>query len=128
MQAILPCTLQKIVSLTLLIAKSNTQQLCRECFEVQCVDDGPEFKVPPLCLLSKLKSLGTACLFSDSCMARGLLTVCLARTVCVDGQGRCNSDHNARSVTIMITDACPGCEADHLDIQALTFNKAGLFY
>ena len=41
-----------------------------------------------------------------------------------DVQGRCNSDPNARSVTIMITDACPGCEPDHLDIQALTFNKA----
>ena len=32
-------------------------------------------------------------------------------------QGRCNSDSNARSVTIMITDSCPECEADHLDIQ-----------
>jgi expansin (peptidoglycan-binding protein) len=38
-------------------------------------------------------------------------------------QGRCNSDPNARSVTIMITDCCPECEADHIDIQALTFNK-----
>ncbi|BDA46488.1 probable Expansin-A7 [Coccomyxa sp. Obi] len=37
--------------------------------------------------------------------------------------GRCNQDSNARSVTIMITDSCPECEADHLDIQALTFNK-----
>lgn len=38
-------------------------------------------------------------------------------------QGRCNADPNSRSVTIMITDCCPECEADHLDIQALTFNK-----
>ncbi|CAL8462617.1 g2150 [Coccomyxa elongata] len=37
--------------------------------------------------------------------------------------GRCNQDPNARSVTIMITDSCPECEGDHLDIQALTFNK-----
>lgn len=38
-------------------------------------------------------------------------------------QGRCNSDPNARSVTVMVTDACPECEPDHIDIQALTFNK-----
>ncbi len=25
----------------------------------------------------------------------------------------------------MITDACPQCEADHLDLQALTFSKVG---
>ena len=38
-------------------------------------------------------------------------------------QGRCNSDPDQRSVTIMITDACPECEADHIDVQALTFLK-----
>ena len=32
-------------------------------------------------------------------------------------QGRCNSDPNSRSVIILITDSCPECEADHLDIQ-----------
>ena len=32
-------------------------------------------------------------------------------------QGRCNQDPNARMVTIMITDSCPECEADHLDLQ-----------
>lgn len=32
-------------------------------------------------------------------------------------QGRCNSDPNSRSVTILITDSCPECEGDHLDIQ-----------
>lgn len=26
----------------------------------------------------------------------------------------------------MITDACPECESDHMDIQALTFNKVRL--
>lgn len=35
-----------------------------------------------------------------------------------DVQGRCNQDLNVRSVTIMITDSCPECEADHLDLQA----------
>lgn len=38
-------------------------------------------------------------------------------------QGNCNSDPSARSTTIQITDVCPECEADHIDIQALTFNK-----
>ena len=33
-------------------------------------------------------------------------------------QGRCNQDPNARSITIMITDSCPECEPDHIDIQA----------
>ena len=32
-------------------------------------------------------------------------------------QGRCNQDSNARSVTMMISDSCPECEGDHLDIQ-----------
>ena len=38
-------------------------------------------------------------------------------------QGMCNSDPDQRSVTIMITDACPECGADHIDVQALTFLK-----
>lgn len=32
-------------------------------------------------------------------------------------QGRCNQDPNARMVTIMITDCCPECEPNHIDIQ-----------
>lgn len=37
-------------------------------------------------------------------------------------QGRCNGDPNSRSVNIMITDSCPQCEGDHLDIQVSTFD------
>ncbi|KAA6425669.1 MAG: hypothetical protein FRX49_04566 [Trebouxia sp. A1-2] len=37
--------------------------------------------------------------------------------------GRCNSDPIQRSTTVMISDVCPECEADHLDIQALTYDK-----
>ncbi|BDA46490.1 probable Expansin-A2 at N-terminal half [Coccomyxa sp. Obi] len=37
--------------------------------------------------------------------------------------GRCNQDPNARMVTVMITDSCPECEPNHMDLQALTFNK-----
>lgn len=32
-------------------------------------------------------------------------------------QGRCNADSNARTVTVMITDSCPECGADHMDTQ-----------
>ena len=38
-------------------------------------------------------------------------------------QGRCNSDPSQQSATVLITDQCPECEADHIDMQALTFNK-----
>ncbi len=38
-------------------------------------------------------------------------------------QGRCSKDPNQRSVTVTITDVCPECESDHIDMQALTFNK-----
>ncbi|KAL3148841.1 expansin-like protein [Trebouxia sp. C0010 RCD-2024] len=37
--------------------------------------------------------------------------------------GRCNSDPSQRSVTVMISDVCPECESNHIDIQALTYNK-----
>ena len=40
-------------------------------------------------------------------------------------QGHCNDDPNQRAVTVMITDACPQCEPDHIDIQALTYEKVG---
>ena len=50
-------------------------------------------------------------------------TVCTCLTCMLKLQGRCNSDPDQRSVTVMITDQCPECEADHIDIQALTYNK-----
>ncbi len=37
-------------------------------------------------------------------------------------QGRCNGN-GGESVTIMVSDSCPECEADHLDLQALTYNQ-----
>ncbi|KAK9869002.1 hypothetical protein WJX84_008231 [Apatococcus fuscideae] len=38
--------------------------------------------------------------------------------------GRCNGN-GGESVTIMVSDSCPECEADHLDLQALTYNQLG---
>ncbi|KAK9839069.1 hypothetical protein WJX74_008724 [Apatococcus lobatus] len=38
--------------------------------------------------------------------------------------GRCNGN-GGESVTIMVSDACPECEPDHLDLQALTYNQLG---
>lgn len=37
--------------------------------------------------------------------------------------GRCSKDKNQRSVTVTVTDTCPECGTDHIDMQALTFNK-----
>ena len=34
-------------------------------------------------------------------------------------QGRCNDNKDARTVSIVITDSCPECEADHLDLQVM---------
>ena len=67
---------------------------------------------------------------SSRCAAVHVLYLLLVRVCHEDAiiimlllQGRCNSDPNARSVTVMITDNCPQCEADHIDVQALTYNK-----
>ncbi len=38
-------------------------------------------------------------------------------------QGRCITGANQVSVIVQITDICPECAADHIDIQALTYNK-----
>ena len=38
-------------------------------------------------------------------------------------QKPCNSDPSKRSIVVMITDQCPECEANHMDIQALTWAK-----
>lgn len=53
-------------------------------------------------------------------------TIMFAHLRCSLGtlQGRCRS--GAGSVVITITDSCPECEADHLDLQALTFDKVCL--
>ena len=81
---------------------------CRECFEIQCIQDGYEFQVR-----CSPHALPNACegLHEDAIIVKLVL------------QGRCNSDPNARSVTVMITDNCPQCEPDHIDVQALTYNK-----
>ena len=38
-------------------------------------------------------------------------------------QGRCITGANQVSVIVQITDTCPECEANQMDIQALTYNK-----
>jgi len=47
---------------------------------------------------------------------------------CVDDgapafQGRCHPNSSERSIVVQITDACPECGAEHMDIQALTFAR-----
>lgn len=47
------------------------------------------------------------------------------RCVDLDGpwKGRCITGPNQVSVIVQITDSCPECGADHIDMQALTFHK-----
>ena len=40
-----------------------------------------------------------------------------------DKLGSCQQDPNQRAIVIQITDECPQCEPNHLDIQALTWAK-----
>ena len=88
---------------------------CGECFEIQCLNSGGQFAVSMLtCTVSTLLLVPLSCQVLNS----GSLTVCTL-------QGRCNSDPSQQSVTVLITDSCPECEADHIDMQALTFNKVG---
>lgn len=53
------------------------------------------------------------------------MPACVTSTLAIPvrAQGRCSLDKNQRSVTVTITDSCPECAADHIDMQALTFNK-----
>ena len=41
--------------------------------------------------------------------------VCIEGSICT--QGRCNDDPKSWTVSIVITDSCPECESDHLDLQ-----------
>lgn len=40
-----------------------------------------------------------------------------------DKPGSCQADPNNRTIVVMISDSCPECEANHLDLQALTWEK-----
>lgn len=40
-----------------------------------------------------------------------------------DKPGTCNPDPNGRSIVIQITDQCPQCGQNQIDIQALTWAK-----
>jgi len=45
---------------------------------------------------------------------------------CVDRhpmEGRCNGDPSARSTQIVVTDKCPECAPDHIDLQARVFER-----
>lgn len=72
----------------------------------------------------------TACMHmhSTQSIATGPLTVCSSDVLDILDtklllQGRCNSDPSQQSATVLITDSCPECGADHIDMQALTFQK-----
>ena len=55
---------------------------------------------------------------------RLLGSICAVRAMQLGDQPcSCQADPSKRSIVIQITDNCPQCEADHLDIQALTWAK-----
>lgn len=64
--------------------KSDPMSGCGECFEVQCVEDGPALGPRP---------------------------------------GSCQKDPTRRNIVIQITDSCPNCSSDQIDIQANTWAK-----
>ena len=37
--------------------------------------------------------------------------------------GSCQADPNQRNAVVMVTDSCPQCESDHLDLQAIIWSK-----
>ena len=51
------------------------------------------------------------------------LTGCASVLQLGDQVGSCQSNPIIRSIVIQITDQCPQCEPDHLDVQALTWAK-----
>lgn len=85
----------------------------RQCFEVQCLQNNGQFAVRLHATNLHLPSVWVQSIHVP-CIAAAGQALTLS---CMRVQGRCNSDPNARSVTIMITDSCPECEADHLDLQ-----------
>lgn len=76
-------------------------------------------------LVAETAAAGTAVLLNTASWEASLAKPG-ADTCSFARQGRCNSDPNSRSVTILITDSCPECEADHLDIQVRFYRRAAL--
>jgi len=37
--------------------------------------------------------------------------------------GSCQGDPQQRSAVVLVTDTCPQCESDHLDLQAVIWSK-----
>lgn len=69
-------------------------------------------------------ALATSNTFYESLPIKGC-GICL-EIQCVDRwpfAGNCNPDPNQRSTYITVTDSCPECGPDHIDMQALTYAK-----
>ena len=99
---------------------------CGQCFEIKCVDIGGQFAVrTPLLLARRHVYLALSRHLRCMRVRQACCGALLPQKRVLALQGRCSKDTNQRSVTVTITDSCPECEADHLDMQALTFNKVG---
>ena len=93
--------------------------LCRQCFEIQCQQDGGNYQV-----VAPASACRCLAMLHHTCSMIWLSLLSAARPCELKRrrsytfvQGRCNADANSRSVMIMISDSCPGCEADHVDLQ-----------
>lgn len=115
------------LSLSNQFSVAGPAKACGQCFEIKCVDIGGQFAVrmpsspwPAALSLAVGRDCRILCV-SPFCNVSWRRPC--PQMVCPGSQGRCSKDKNQRSVTVTITDSCPECEADHIDMQALTFNK-----
>ena len=138
------------LSLSNSFSVAGPAKACGECFEIKCMDVGGPFAVcRPECalcvqtqallwcvagnLLKRTQLVQTEApdlhaLVAGSLPGSSLAIVLRSCTATfplhvVSVQGRCSKDKNQRSVTVTVTDTCPECGTDHIDMQALTFNK-----
>ena len=70
---------------------------------------------------------GRSCILASAIAMHASMSECISPHVTVletdlcGMQGRCHGD--GRSVTIMVSDSCPECEPDHIDLQVLTYEQ-----
>ncbi len=106
---------------------------CGQCFEIICENTGGQYAVSPWTPLriQPVDQARQTLLMPEHPFSFAEITFKISAYACVlnqpithlecDMQGRCSGSGN--SVTIMVSDACPECEADHIDLQVLTYDK-----
>ncbi|KAI7842109.1 hypothetical protein COHA_004303 [Chlorella ohadii] len=85
--------------------KSDELHGCGQCFQVQCADDRSRWVA---------RARGRA-----GAVQHGLQPWCCWRGLC-----KTDSAGKPLSIAVMISDECPECGSDHIDVQSLAFAKA----